>query len=164
MAPSLPAVVFFDLDDTLIDSAASEASTSDAWQLYADVLPCLDTLANLGVRLGIISNGKDRYQRAKLNSSGLASHFTSITVSESVGHTKPDIEIFLWACRHQHVEPVQAVHVGDRLGPDARGAMAAGLHGIWLNRHEADLADELPTITSLSELVPLLHDGGLPDY
>ena len=45
-----------------------------------------------------------------------------------------------------------AMFVGDLLDTDARGATRAGMLGFWLNRVDASVADDVPTIRSLDEL------------
>ena len=48
------------------------------------------------------------------------------------------------------------MYVGDRLDVDARPAIAAGLRGVWLNRHTADQPGGVATITSLLQLPHLI--------
>ena len=61
-----------------------------AWSLYDDTLPCLDALAERGVRLGIITNGEEHFQLPKLERMGLADRFEHVIASGALGITKPD--------------------------------------------------------------------------
>lgn len=135
-----------------------------AWSLYDDTLPCLDALAGKGIRLGIITNGQEDFQQAKLSRMGLAGRFEHVVASGTVGITKPDSRIFELACELFGVTPSDALYVGDRLGTDAVGARDAGLRGVWLVRDGAASADEVAVaeasgvtvITSLAQLPALL--------
>jgi putative hydrolase of the HAD superfamily len=110
-----------------------------AWELFDDALPCLDRLADAGVRVGAITNGEVDYQTAKLERTGLGDRFEHVVASGSVGVTKPDAGIFLHACGLFDVAPENALYVGDRLRTDAVGAASAGLTGVWLNRFGDDV-------------------------
>ncbi|MET4639139.1 HAD family hydrolase [Mycetocola sp. 2940] len=110
-----------------------------AWELFDDAVPCLDRLADAGVRLGVITNGEADYQRVKLERTGLGARFEHVIASGSVGVAKPDPAIFLHACSLFDVAPEDALYVGDRLLTDAVGAASAGLEGVWLNRFGDDV-------------------------
>jgi len=106
----------------------------DSWELFADVIPCLDRLAPLD--LGIISNGNTSQQRQKLEDLGIIDRFDTIVVSEDIGISKPDSQIFLHACKAANQTPSDCFYVGDKLETDALAAGKAGLTGIWLNRYD----------------------------
>ena len=145
----------------------------ESWALHADVEPALDALeaAIPGVRLGIVTNGEEEFQLAKLVRLGLEvghpGRIEHLIASGSEGVAKPDPRIFEAAvARFAADAPVSAAaYVGDRLRTDAIGAARAGLVGVWLNRSgerpaEADAADAaaggVHEIHSLAELPALL--------
>lgn len=122
-----------------------------SWNLFDDVLPCLDALK---VPLGIISNGNSEQQLKKLKSLNIQDRFEVVVISSEVGHSKPRPEIFLEACRRAKIQPQQCLYVGDRLDIDALASKKVGMRGIWLNRKEKQTQGEgLEIITSLRELV-----------
>lgn len=122
------------------------------WVLFDDVLSCLDGLSNY--RLGIISNGNTKQQIRKLCKTEIVQRFDTIVISEEVGMSKPNPEIFLAACCQAKVEIGECLYVGDNLQGDAIAAQAAGLKGVWLNREEVTYAQvSIPVIQSLNELV-----------
>lgn len=135
-----------------------------AWSLYDDTLPCLDSLAARGIRLGIITNGDEAFQQAKLARMELAGRFEHVVASGTVGITKPDPRIFELACGLFGVTLSEALYVGDRLGTDAVGARDAGLRGVWLVRDGAASGDAVAAaqasgvtvITSLAQLPALV--------
>lgn len=127
-----------------------------SWSLFPDVLPCLDALA--GLPLGIISNGDQAQQLAKLETVGIRSRFAAVIVSGAIGVAKPSPAIFLEACRRIGHPPRHCVHVGDGLATDALASAAAGLHGVWLQRApDGNPRDGVIMIRSLSDMVEIVH-------
>ena len=129
-----------------------EASEKN-WELFSDVLPCLDSLKNL--RLGVITNGKSIKQRKKLNVLGIADRFETIVISEEVGVAKPKSEIFAQACSSVGLPSSRCIYIGDKLDDDAIASAKAGLHGVWLNRHKQEPTLSIEAITILSNLKEL---------
>lgn len=122
----------------------------DAWQVFEDVLPALETLARLGVRLGVISNWDERLEPL-LERLGLRRHFEIVVVSCHAGFTKPAAEIFRRAAEQLALAPGLILHVGDSRAEDVEGARFAGLHARLIRRDEPSVAGE--QIGSLADLV-----------
>lgn len=80
----------------------------------------------------------------------LAGYFEIIVVSREVGVSKPSRAIFQHAVRLLGLPPEAVLHVGDSLLMDVRGARAAGLSALRLNR--ATGAARAGQIESLREL------------
>ncbi len=114
-----------------------------AWTLFDDAIPCLDLLADAGVRIGIITNGIPSFQAPKLETLELAERMEHVITSGEFGVAKPHPSIFLHACAVFGVEPHEALYVGDRLHTDAIGASAVGMSGVWLDRGGAASPDDL---------------------
>src|SRR5690554_285201 len=158
-----------ELDDAAADAWYADylRRYDDSWVLHDDALPCLDELERRipGVQFGIITNAELNYQTPKLDRLALSPRMRHVVASGVVGVPKPDARIFHHACELFGVEPRSAVYVGDRLQTDARGALDAGLTGVWLDRGvvvpdsdevaEAQAAGVL-VIRSLNELPALL--------
>lgn len=154
-----------ELDDATADAWYADylGMYDESWVLHDDALPCLDALETHlpGVQFGIITNAELNYQTPKLDRLALSPRMKHVIASGVVGFPKPDPRIFLHACELFGVQPQNAVYVGDRLQTDARGAVDAGLTGVWLDRGivvpdadevaEAQAAGVL-VIRSLSEL------------
>jgi putative hydrolase of the HAD superfamily len=135
-----------------------------AWTLFDDALPCLLSLTEQGLRIGMITNGIPSFQQPKLDTLELAAHFEHVVTSGEFGTPKPDASIFLHTCALFGVDPSEAAYVGDRLHTDAIGAVRAGLTGVWLDRDGAATADDVAeaaasgvqVIRSLEDLATLL--------
>ncbi len=121
--------------------------------LYAEVPSALDRLGRR-YRLASISNGN-----ASLAAIGLGDHFELSVSARDAGASKPAPEIFVLALERLGLEPHEVVHVGDDLELDVAGAMAAGMHAVWVNRsgRSAD-ASPVAMIRGLDELPALLAD------
>lgn len=129
-----------------------------AWQIYPDVRPVLDALAerHRDLRLGVLTNGDADQQRKKLLHVGLAAELPEVIASSEVGVAKPNAKIFHTGCARLRLAPNEVAYVGDRLRTDAVAATSAGLHGIWLNRNNDSTPAEPPVIQTLNDLPTLL--------
>ena len=131
-----------------------------AWHVYPDVVPTLEALQADGVGLCVVSNWDSRL-RDVLRLNELLSYFLEIIASAEVGVEKPDAKIFHLALQRLQIDASQAVHVGDRVDLDVRGAESAGIRGIWLDRgrdrHQGRDFSGVERITTLSELPALLR-------
>lgn len=108
-------------------------ATANPWELYPDVIPCLQRWRNQGMPLGVISNFDSRLYRV-LNALDLESFFTTVTISSEVGAAKPDPKIFQSAIAHYDVSPEHTWHIGDSRREDYEAAKALGMHGFLLKR------------------------------
>ena len=117
-----------------------------------------DYLASLqrdGYFLGVISNSVGTLE-AQLQSMNLRGYFQAIFDSALVGVEKPHPEIFQMALAAAHLNPNEAVFVGDTNATDVGGAQFAGLHGVLIDRIGAYPHAEGPRIMSLPELDAVL--------
>lgn len=108
-------------------------ATAYPWEVYPDVIPCLQHWRNQGIPLGIISNFDSRLYSV-LTALDLAHFFSSITISSEVGAAKPDPTIFQSAIAPYAVTPEQTWHIGDSRTEDYQGAKAMGMQGFLLKR------------------------------
>jgi putative hydrolase of the HAD superfamily len=128
------------------------AAYERAWRGYDDVVPALAALRAAGVRLGVLTNGSERQQRAKLRALDLTDLVGPVFTAEGVGAPKPDPRAFLAACAGLGVLPGEVLYVGDEHETDVVGARGAGLSAVLLDRLGAAPAEETAVITSLAEL------------
>lgn len=125
--------------------------------LYPDVLPALREIAT-SHRVAVVANQRSLVLDA-LRRDGVAEHVDIWAISEVVGAEKPDPAIFEHALREAGEEPANAVHVGNRLDTDVRGAHRVGIRTVWVLRGEAppeptpeQLAEPNAVISGLDEL------------
>ena len=177
-------IVFFDLDDTLIDRGATlqcaanrlsarfgangsiSAQNCRDWRrmlmrfryLAADVSfeelarefesglhECVQekkdarqTVRRLSrrVRVGVISNGRRRIQKAKIRGLGIQNHLAVTVISGETRFRKPDAKIFETALKHAGCTPEEALFVGNEPVADIGGAKAVGMATAWTGRLE----------------------------
>ncbi|MDJ0332870.1 HAD family hydrolase [Planococcus sp. S3-L1] len=85
------------------------------------------------VKIAIITNGATKRQKAKMSKSKLDRCFDKVIISEEVGFSKPDEQIFEMALKNLNVKPEEALFVGDDLVKDIGGCQNVNIKGIWFN-------------------------------
>jgi HAD superfamily hydrolase (TIGR01549 family) len=125
--------------------------------LYEDVLPTLDRLQQMDLKMGIISNW-DTPLHAMVEELGLAPYFEVVVAShdQRVRSAKPDAAIFEYALNAVGASAKEAVHVGDSFEADIMGAHSAGIRAILLDRDGAQTERWGETIRTLHALPDLL--------
>lgn len=96
-------------------------------------------------RVGLITNGTVDMQRAKLERMNLLSFFEEklIIISEEIGVSKPDPVIFHSALQSAGISPSEAVHFGDSIHHDIKGANLVGMSSALIHTEVSD--HQLPT-------------------
>jgi FMN phosphatase YigB (HAD superfamily) len=106
------------------------------------------------VRVGLCSNfSHSETARSLLAAAGFERHLDAIVISDAVGVRKPHPKIFLETLAQLGVGPDEALHVGDNLHADVRGAAGAGIRSVWITRRVPDVAQLLEA-----------YDGPPPDH
>jgi putative hydrolase of the HAD superfamily len=118
-----------------LDHATARQAMMNALEFapYADVVPALKALRAAGRRLVIVSNW-DCSLPDWLGPPGLLELVDGVVTSADVGRAKPDPLAFLRALELVGVPPSEALHVGDSIDNDVRGARAAGVRAVLLQR------------------------------
>ncbi|MGW4027705.1 HAD family hydrolase [Streptomyces sp. NPDC004838] len=125
------------------------------WTLFPDTVPALDVLAEY--RHAVLSNSTLAIQERKLTALGVRDRFEAVVCAADLGVAKPAAEAFHTACEAIGLPPEEVAYVGDQPDIDARGAVEAGLTGIWLDRAGIGGRPELIRITGLDQLPGLLR-------
>ncbi len=111
---------------------------ASSWHVFPDVLPALDALRDVGIRMAVISNWTWAAVEL-LHDLELAAHFEAFAISARVGYQKPHAGIFRHALELTGVAPERAIHVGDQYRADVLGARAVGITPVLLERRGRDL-------------------------
>jgi putative hydrolase of the HAD superfamily len=124
----------------------------NVWETVpSDVMPALQRLRALGLRLVIVSNANgtlhDMFARL-----GLASCVDVVCDSRLEGVEKPDPRLFEIALRRSGARAETTVHLGDLYQVDVVGALAAGLHAVLLDPADLYAGADCPRVRSLDEL------------
>jgi putative hydrolase of the HAD superfamily len=105
----------------------------EAWVVYPDVVPALEALRALGLRLAVVSNFDERLPDL-LEGLGLTQRVDAVVTSAALGVAKPNPAIFRHALERLGVEAGAAIHVGDHRLEDVEGAQAAAMAALHLDR------------------------------
>lgn len=141
--------------DRFFDEVYELFATKEGWELYPETRGVLERLKSGGLSVSIVSNFDDRILQV-LTALGLDPLVDAVFFSAGVGSAKPNRRIFEAALDAARVEPHEAVHVGDHLIEDIRGAEACGVRGIWVARGGESPPEGVTVIRSLDELPSIL--------
>ncbi|UJF32295.1 HAD-IA family hydrolase [Paenibacillus hexagrammi] len=105
------------------------------YELFDDVIPCLERLRDLGLRLGVISNFAPTL-KAILKSKGVYHFFDPVIVSTEVGLEKPDPAIFRLALKMANVEAKDVLYIGDHETNDIWAPNQEGIEAVKILRYD----------------------------
>lgn len=120
--------------------------------LDEETLPTLRGLKQQGFTVGVISNAPKGLAKT-LEQYGVLQELAFAVGSQDIGIEKPDPAIFQYALRATGVSAAESAYVGDEYMTDARAAQAAGMLGIFLDRHGLKPVSDVPRIRRLSDLL-----------
>lgn len=96
----------------------------------------IETLVRLnehGFRIGVVTNGQTKDQRAKMEAIGMADLIDAVFTSEEVGYPKPSKEMFQVALEAFNTKSGSALMVGDDIKSDIEGALNNGIDAVLYN-------------------------------
>ena len=112
--------------------------------------------------LSIVTNGLTSVQERRLKKSTIAKHFKDIVISESIGISKPNPDIFEHAINNLGTfNKDEVLMIGDNLNSDIRGGINYNIDTCWYNPNKLENKTDLkPTyeICDYTELRRLLLD------
>lgn len=94
----------------------------------------LRSARDAGWKLGVVTNGRDAFQRGKIAGLGWTERFDVILTSGAFGRKKPDSEIFRAALVALGSQAADTIMIGDDLTNDVVPAAALGMRAIWKSR------------------------------
>jgi putative hydrolase of the HAD superfamily len=98
---------------------------------YAGALDLLRSCKAKGMKVGLVTNGRDTFQRSKLAGMGIAQNLDAVVTSGGLGIKKSDLRIFLACLQILGIEPNAAAFVGDDFAADMQPALELGMRAIW---------------------------------
>jgi putative hydrolase of the HAD superfamily len=104
-----------------------------------------------GLKVGIVTNGRDDFQRSKIAGMGLGNLIDVTLTSGGYGVKKPDHAIFNACLTALKVKPTEAAFVGDDFSADMEPAIDIGMHAIWKN------IEQSPRVAFSSNELPDIH-------
>ena len=117
--------------------------------LFEDTIDTLEYLKEKGYLIAIISNSPPS-SRDQLADLGIRQYVDEAVFSFEVGSKKPEKEIFTALLNKLHIEPQDALMIGDSIKNDINGANACDIDALLLDRNTTIIFD--PKIITLREL------------
>ncbi len=133
--------------------------------LPPDVKEVLQKLSKTDLILGIITSGPQIKQAEKILRLGLIEYIdpSAIFLSDQIGIGKPNVKLYMKACRQLNIWPLEAMYVGDNppndIDPPNQLGMSTTLvrrDGKYADVHGVSEPDH--TIRSFHELLEILRD------
>lgn len=123
------------------------------WEYVPDgVVPALDRLSRLGLKLVVVSNANGVLHRM-FDRLGLTRYFHCVCDSFLEGVEKPDPAFFQIALQRSGAIPATTTHVGDLYYVDVVGARNAGLDAVLLDPHGLYVDYDVVRVRSLDDVV-----------
>jgi len=119
--------------------------------LFEGTLEILDYLKQK-YTLHIITNGFNKVQAGKINNSGLAGYFTTVTNCDNAGCKKPNPAIFEYALKAAGAGKQSSIMIGDCIEADVKGALDCGIDAIYFNEHKKETGPFIKQVNNLLEL------------
>jgi putative hydrolase of the HAD superfamily len=113
-------------------------------------------LQEQNLKLAVVSNGGHATRLSILQGLGFYPYFDRIISSESVGISKPNVEIFLETSHQLQVDPEHCLVVGDHPINDILGAQNAGMHAVWMQGFHAKTSNVRHCIQHLSQVLDMI--------
>ena len=144
------------MPELALETVREAMLASIVFEAYPDAAPALEDLRGRGIRLVAASNWDCSLPRV-LDRAGLGGLLDGVVSSATVGARKPDAALFEAALALAGCSADAAVHVGDSLENDVRGALAAGIRAVLVDRTgSARSAAGVPVVGGLAELASLI--------
>jgi len=123
----------FKLDSSLADALREDfdANSGAATRALPGLHALLQSCRARCMKIGIVTNGRDAFQRRKIAGLGIESAIDAIFTSGGFGVKKPDHRIFLACLAALGSRPEATVMVGDDFSADMEPAAQLGMHTIW---------------------------------
>jgi putative hydrolase of the HAD superfamily len=131
------------------------------WEFVpTDVVPALQRLSALGLKLVVVSNANGVLHQA-FDRLGLTRYFHCICDSFVDGVEKPDPRFFQIALDRSGAAADSTMHVGDLYYVDVMGARASGLRAMLIDPFDLYREYDADRVRTLDELVSRLGSGSV---
>lgn len=145
----------FNIDDFELSQNFENQFLDDIVE-FNEVVPgtfeILDYLKQKNYKLHIITNGFEEVTHRKIEGSGMANYFETVTSADSLGVRKPNPKIFDHALKIASATKEESILIGDDWIADVLGAKNFGLDVIFF-----DVFKEQPALTEIKRIENLVE-------
>ena len=127
--------------------------------LYDDVIPTLDTLISMDLKLGIVSDAPSREAWIRLYTLKLHDKFKEVVTFNDTGVYKPAKEPFIRIADKLNVELSECMMVGDWPDRDIKGASQVGMKTAFAKYGSTEIISDSGAdhdLNSISELIKII--------
>jgi len=121
----------------------------------------LEEIREAGYKVGLITNGREDVQGAKINLLGLESYFDEIIICSTPELRKPNSLPFEMMAEKLGISPKELVYVGDNPTNDVDASRRAGYTPVWVNTSGKWQFDDIPRaeheIDTVADLYAVLN-------
>lgn len=126
--------------DQIFEQLFSHYAAGNAWKIFDDVRPALESFRAVGTKMAVVSNFDSRLHRV-LRETGIADYFELVITSADVGARKPDPRILHRLLADTGAARRDACLVGDSETADGGAARACGIRFFHLLRPAVSMMD-----------------------
>lgn len=133
---------------------------------YSFTEPMLIKLREMGLKIGIITNGSCETQQAKIDLLGMRKFVDETIICGTLGVQKPETLPFKVMCEKLGLQPNELLYVGDNPVNDVSASRNAGYVPVWVKTLGTwDFDDiehceyEVDTVEEIPELVEKINKG-----
>ncbi len=123
---------------------------------FQNLIKMLDELKGRSLKLGVITNGRGKFQMDNIKALGIDKYFDTILVSEWEGLKKPDRRIFEKALQELNLPASQAMFIGDHPENDVKASIKMGMIGVWKRDDQWSMVEADYIVNDLIEIVDLV--------
>ncbi len=119
----------------------------------------LNELHEMGIFVGLITNGQHELQSRKIELLGLEPYLDMIVISGDTGYHKPDRRVFDYFMSRVPFDPHEMLYIGDNPINDVDGSRKAGMIPVWVRttghwptpeipqpEYQVDTVEEIPAL------------------
>ena len=122
---------------------------------YPGAVELLAWCRSRSLRTGIVTNGRDAFQRSKVAGMGVEHLVDAVFTSGGFGRKKPDLAIFRACLYSLKVNAEDAVFVGDDFDADMQPCLVLGMRTVWKSPESSSAVSFCSD--SLSDIRAYLH-------
>ncbi len=140
-----------------------EVMMSDPPSLKEGTIQTLEDLSS-NYKIGLISNTgitPGRIISKVFQEYNILQYFQVRIFSDEIGYCKPHPILFNTALKELECDPVKAIHIGDLLETDIKGAKDCNMYTIWFNDSISQKSHQIKPdyeIQELSEVIPIVRN------
>ena len=150
-------------DRDIIKKKFEEVMLDDPPSLKKGVKKTLEELSS-DYKIGLISNTgitPGRIITKVFQEYNILQYFQAIIFSDEIGYYKPHPILFNIALKKLECEPKNAIHIGDILETDIKGAKECNMFTIWINDSFSEKSKTIKPdyeIQEISEVIPIINN------